>query len=250
MNIVDPQLRLSMSGRSGSFRDLGCQTNRSLVFRGFEFESEFGIIIGAIASIRLIGDTSRLRRCGLVNDDEISRMLFYRRTDDQERFILGRALARTLLESSSGLSASCIRFVPSSLGKPQSEPSCGQFNISHSAELVIVVASPIVQLGVDIEWREARPPFEISRSFMHAQELRQMGACIDEDSRRTYFYNVFTRKEAVLKAIGAGFSIDPSSVFVGGSGERLERLFDLADLVEVRTLALTGAYACHIAAIR
>lgn len=74
------------------------------------------------------------------------------------------------------------------------------FNISHSGKMVLVAISTEQELGVDIEYNSDIDITSISH-YLHEDEiafLKQKG------NNQNNFYKVWTRKEALLKAIGIG----------------------------------------------
>jgi 4'-phosphopantetheinyl transferase len=120
------------------------------------------------------------------------------------RKILGRYLARSPHE---------LQFDVAEFGKPFLAPSCNgariNFNLSHSNERMLLGLIRGANIGVDIE--EIRPESATldlaSRFFAERenQELRQLKGPEQVEA----FFNCWTRKEAYLKAIGVGLSIDP-----------------------------------------
>jgi len=78
------------------------------------------------------------------------------------------------------------------------------FNLSHSGEYAIL---GIGTAGVDIE-KIGKASFAVAKRMFLPEELVYMG---DDDDR---FYILWTLKEAVMKAVGKGFSLIPSSFSV------------------------------------
>jgi 4'-phosphopantetheinyl transferase len=96
-------------------------------------------------------------------------------------------------------------------GKPfLNRPDAPQFNISHSRGVLLAALSPCQPLGVDVEvvWR-VRPVLDLARRFFTAGEADAL-ARLDEAHRQSAFLRLWTCKEAVLKALGAGigFGLD------------------------------------------
>ncbi len=184
-----------------------------------------------------------------VSNDELGRAGLYRRADDRDRFLVGRAVARALVSLADNVPASRIVFAADALGKPRAIGSRVHFNISHSGERVVVVASDSMHVGIDVEQREPAPPFEIAGDFMHAIELDGFVRQSEAVATRAYFYDVFTRKEAALKAIGTGLRVDPRTVMTGSHGDRVQGGPPELRAVRLRRILLTGEYTCHVAAL-
>lgn len=98
-------------------------------------------------------------------------------------------------------------------GKPHLAASVAsdlQFNLAHSGELALVAVTSSGEIGVDVE--RLRPVDhwpEISSRYFHAEEAAIIG---DAAHTPANFFRCWTRKEAVLKAIGVGI-IFPLDLF-------------------------------------
>jgi 4'-phosphopantetheinyl transferase len=79
-----------------------------------------------------------------------------------------------------------------------------RFNLSHTHGAVLIGVAIGRELGVDIEWQRPMEDLEgIALSVMSDEELGLWKALKPEDRARA-FYQVWTRKESYLKAIGLG----------------------------------------------
>jgi 4'-phosphopantetheinyl transferase len=90
-------------------------------------------------------------------------------------------------------------------GKPELTNGGGlQFNISHSAERVVVAVTTTWPLGVDVEQiRPMEDAADIARRFFSPNEV-QAFEDLGEEQRLEGFFNCWTRKEALIKAVGEG----------------------------------------------
>ncbi|MEM9237742.1 MAG: 4'-phosphopantetheinyl transferase superfamily protein, partial [Verrucomicrobiota bacterium] len=89
------------------------------------------------------------------------------------------------------------------------------FNLSHSDDLAAVVVSKDAPVGIDLEpWSRADSLIECSDSFCHPAELRSLPADIEPRARR--LLEIWTSKEALLKAIGTGLTYPPQLVRIDG----------------------------------
>ena len=94
------------------------------------------------------------------------------------------------------------------------------FNLSHSGRHVLLAFARDQPLGVDIEGRERRVSHvEIARRFFAPDEARAIAALAPVRRAET-FRHLWTCKEAVLKALGAGlsFGLDKVEFEVGDDG--------------------------------
>jgi 4'-phosphopantetheinyl transferase len=84
------------------------------------------------------------------------------------------------------------------------------FNLSHARGLVGVAVST-APIGLDIEYIDRGiDPVEIFEDILTAAEIQPLLA-LDPAQMRRRFFRLWTLKEAYLKAIGAGFSVEPRS---------------------------------------
>lgn len=74
------------------------------------------------------------------------------------------------------------------------------FNISHSGEKVLVGFSDENEIGVDVEYKQAVDVSAFA-SYFHAEEIEFLER---NNQSLGAFYKIWTRKEALLKAIGIG----------------------------------------------
>ncbi len=123
---------------------------------------------------------------------------------DRDAFVVARGGLRESLGRLTGRSARDLTFHYGPQGKPalQDGPF---FNLSHSGGLACLAVQDDFEVGVDIE---AMRPVEgdIAARFFSAAENKALKALPDAD-RTDGFFRCWTRKEAVIKALGGGLSI-------------------------------------------
>ncbi|MDL2406041.1 4'-phosphopantetheinyl transferase superfamily protein [Rhizobium calliandrae] len=164
----------------------------------------------------------------LLSDEELARAARFVRERDGRKFIVGRGRLRSILGHYLGLPPKSLAFAYNDYGKPSIAHPCGtsfRFNLSHSADLAALAISDRYELGIDIE--EIRFLKEdIAGRFFSRKECLTLqslpsGAYLDG------FYRCWTRKEAFVKAHGAGLSLPLDSFDVSfdwANEPRLERL--------------------------
>jgi 4'-phosphopantetheinyl transferase len=89
-------------------------------------------------------------------------------------------------------------------GKP-ALPQGPAFNLSHSGRWAALAVTPIAHIGVDIEAHRAVEP-EVAERFFSVTEQGDL-ASVTGDDWRDAFFRCWTRKEAFVKAVGAGLSL-------------------------------------------
>jgi phosphopantetheine--protein transferase-like protein len=122
----------------------------------------------------------------------------------RDRFIRRRALLRIILAHEMGTAdAAALAFDEAPGGKPVLSDSSVQFNLSTSGdEIAIAVAARPV--GIDIErGRSVEGAIRLAERFFHADEAVALRA-VPADRREAWFLTCWARKEAVVKAHGAG----------------------------------------------
>ena len=118
------------------------------------------------------------------------------------RFILGRYLER---------GPGQLRFTYGRFGKPDLEGGATaaadlRFNLSHAEDIALIALTRGSEIGVDVEFvREEFAGMEVAERFFSRAEVESLRAS-PEESRADAFFTCWTRKEAYIKALGAGLS--------------------------------------------
>ncbi len=133
----------------------------------------------------------------------------FKSPDARRRFIVAHAALRSLLSRYLNTSSQEVFFVEGTHGKPSllgSNPTRLNFNLAHSGELALIAVTIGCELGVDVERLREVPHWqEIAGRYFHPAEVKEILAC-EADSHRIAFFQCWTRKEAILKALGTGLS--------------------------------------------
>jgi 4'-phosphopantetheinyl transferase len=167
-----------------------------------------------------------LRR--ILDPAEAARADRFRRPRDRDRFVVGRAILRTLLGEACGEEPTDILFAYGPHGKPElagDRPGRPTFGVTHSESLLAVALRPqgSIAVGVDAELvRPLRSPDGVAERVFTAREVEEVvPAALAEDWQP--FHRYWTAKEAVLKALGTGLSLDPRAVSIRpGGGDAFE----------------------------
>ncbi|WP_300035375.1 4'-phosphopantetheinyl transferase superfamily protein [uncultured Roseobacter sp.] len=127
-----------------------------------------------------------------------------------------RVALRMLLGHITHLPASELRFCAGPFGKPALQHSDLVFSVSRRESTALIAVSQGAEIGLDFEIRRPVPElFGIARMFHPAE--RQLLSHVPASERLDWFYRIWTRKEAVLKAIGTGLSVPLDSFCVVGA---------------------------------
>lgn len=153
-----------------------------------------------------IGADERVQLASLLSEDETARAQRFVFVRDRERFVVGRGRLRQILGARTGVRAAALRFDYSEHNKPTLAGLGAplHFNLSHSEGLAALAVADAFELGVDIQ--AVRPLKEnIAARFFSPCELAELDA-LPEAERLDGFYRCWTRKEAILKALGDGMA--------------------------------------------
>lgn len=144
----------------------------------------------------------------LLSTDEQTRAARFRLARVRQYFITARARLRMILSTYLEIDPAAVRFVYDKLGKPSLDSSTHGnglfFNLTHSGELAVVAVTSDCEVGIDVErLRPVRHAEGIARRFFHHDEAADVLACRGQE-RMGAFFRCWTRKEAVVKAVGKG----------------------------------------------
>lgn len=182
----------------------------------------------------------------LLTADERARAQRYRFERDRARYVAARAALRRLLASYVGIEPAALAFVADgSEGKPGlALPGAPAFNLAHSGDCALLAVAAMPRVGIDLEIERPIADVEVlaSQYFTDAERdaVRTAG-----DAAQRAFLRVWTRKEAVLKAVGRGLTADLRTIEVGAGPAPQQVRFGGATL-EVDAL---GGLPGHLAAL-
>ena len=145
----------------------------------------------------------------LLSSEDCDRAARFKSADARRRFIVSHAALQTLLGHYLKGPPKDISFTTGANGKPRlhGESVMGlNFNLAHSGEVALIAVAKGCEVGVDVErLREVYHWEEIARRYFHPGEAAQILA-VQARLRPAAFFQCWTRKEAILKALGTGLS--------------------------------------------
>ncbi|HWI60598.1 MAG TPA: 4'-phosphopantetheinyl transferase superfamily protein [Symbiobacteriaceae bacterium] len=196
-------------------------------------------------------DSLLTRMVRVLSPDERTRADRYKFEQDRRRFIAARASMRAILGARLGLAPERVPFRYGPHGKPAlAECRAGEplhFNLSDSGDWAVLGLTHAGEIGVDIE--ALRPIPEIAsiaeRFFSPAEEAWLRSLPLHEQPWA--FHRIWTCKEAYLKALGAGLSLDTRS-FTFDFAVKPAHLMDVADAWTLIEMTPAPAYAGAVVA--
>ena len=142
--------------------------------------------------------------------------------DDRNTWLFCHTLLRLVLASELGIKHSALKIIADKNNKPWLDGNDLFFNISHTRDAFVFAVSSSSRVGIDIE--KIKPAFDfraIIRNFFSDEEARFIMA--DPGRSRELFFLLWTRKEALLKALGTGIINRLTDVNVSGDLNLLNR---------------------------
>ena len=144
----------------------------------------------------------------LLSETERHRAFRFHQAHDRLSYAAAHALLRTMLSQAAGGVPRAWRFAIAASGKPHLDPADGgpdlRFSLSHSRGMVACAVAPALDIGVDVEAPiPIADALSIARSHFSPSEADALGS-MEEEVRSQAFLNLWTLKEAYLKATGQG----------------------------------------------
>jgi len=172
----------------------------------------------------------------LLVESERERSARFKMERIRNQYIAARAQLRIVLGRYLDTDPVRVPIVYEASGKPILDPNHDRglhFNVSHSETLAVFAVTRRGRVGVDIERRRDIPNAEsLVERFFTARE-RDLFLLLPECERLDAFFRAWTRKEAVLKAVGQGVqALDQCDVTFGV--DEPEAVLRMGDDLEAR----------------
>jgi len=147
----------------------------------------------------------------LLPEEELEKLRRFRFVTHKRRYLVGRALIRTILSRCTGLVPKDLVFSREEHGRPyllhsgKSPPP--QFSISYTDGLVGVALTLESRVGIDVEnTRREIDCLAIAESYFSPDEHKEL-TLLSEPQLKERFFELWTLKEAYVKAHGSGLHI-------------------------------------------
>lgn len=160
-----------------------------------------------------IGDEALLCEMrSLLSDAERAQEPRFYFADDRKRYLVTRALVRSVLSRYAGVAPADWAFTPNEYGRPRiANTGAGleglDFNLSHTRGLIALGISRRRRLGVDVEHVTHRQvSLGIADRFFSPREVADLGR-VPAHGQQDRFFEYWTFKESYIKARGMGLSL-------------------------------------------
>ena len=144
----------------------------------------------------------------LLDDNEKQRAARFKFDKHRHRFIAAHAACRLILGRYIDNKPDRLEFQFNEHGKPYltTNPTHIEFNLSHSQDRALLGINQYAAIGVDIEYTGRHPEWvKLARRFYSPDEIDYLFQQ-PENQQRDIFFQIWTRKEAYIKALGTGLS--------------------------------------------
>lgn len=143
----------------------------------------------------------------VLQPDELERADRFRFSEHRIRYVAARAILRNILATHLGCGAEAIRFSYGKNGKPAlATPADSgiEFNLSHSRDLAVYAVARGRAVGVDVEYiKPGESWLRIAGQHFSAAETEELRG-LAPDAMQTRFFEMWSAREARVKALGEG----------------------------------------------
>ncbi len=145
-----------------------------------------------------------------LHPDEIHKAEHFRFKKDRDDYIVARGSLRRILSSYLRMEPSKLCFQYNAYGKPSLSDKFPvdaiHFNVSHSHKIAVFAVARNSNLGIDIEYIRNGMDWEtIAEQYFSIPELKRLQSQVPAKRAET-FYEIWTCREAYVKAKGLGLS--------------------------------------------
>ena len=143
--------------------------------------------------------------------DEVARAERFRFARDRVGFLKGRGALRNILGRYLKVRPADLKFDYGKKGKPVVAERSNfrnqlHFNLSHSDKLAVIAVTTACEVGIDAERIHGLDDFkDISNRYFSPVEIQALEATPD-DQELAGFFDLWTRKESLIKATGEGLT--------------------------------------------
>jgi len=146
----------------------------------------------------------------LLASNEVDQAKRYRRWQDKQAYLLGKFLLATLLKKH-GYSEKLLKDIHySEFKRPYIPQVKGDFNISHAGDFVTCAFSDNQKIGIDIE-RIQQIDMSIYNYILNDDDGKRIAI---STNKYITFFDIWSAKEAILKAHGCGLVNDLDKIEV------------------------------------
>ncbi len=153
----------------------------------------------------------------LLSAEERARAATYCFQKDRDAFVRRRAVLRRWLAGLLDMSPEALPLEVGPYGKPFIGRNIGDnrisdFNLSHSTDMLALAVSRHGKIGLDIEQRKTLPDMDAMFAAICSPNELALFETFPDSERNQLFFQLWTAKEATLKALGTGLLQSPRPI--------------------------------------
>ena len=163
--------------------------------------------------------------------DERQRLARFTRDEPAHTFLAARILLRGVLGALHHGNPECIELGKNAWDKPHLRvpASDWQFNLSHSHGWLALAVSQVGEVGVDIEYAARSNAIErLAQRYFSSHEQAWLAEASAADYRQRFF-DIWTLKEAYIKAVGRGLAVTLEGFGFTGRDGRLQYRYEAGE---------------------
>lgn len=198
------------------------------------------------------------RLCDVLDESERIRLRHLKDVSAQRQYLVAHVLLRAGLSARYPVELSEWRFSKTRFGQPYiihpKTLANLSFSLSHTDSFVACAFAPHVRIGIDVEKTDAAVEIhDLATQVLSDYEYTCLKSEPASDQMRR-FYQLWTLKESLLKAIGCGLSVAPSRLCIQLQDTAAPKLLDLpqelgsCDDWSFRLIQPTNVHICALAA--
>jgi 4'-phosphopantetheinyl transferase len=166
---------------------------------------------------------------GLLSAKEKERALRFRFEKDRREFVMARGALRMLLGGYLRRPPRQVIFSENEYGKPALVNGKRiVFNVSHSHGLILLAFAKNCAVGIDVERIEELDFGSMAERFFAKREVETLFSLPEEEQLQA-FYLCWTRKEALVKAVGDGLSYPLDHFVVSNVPDELAQILEIEE---------------------
>ncbi|MCD2450047.1 4'-phosphopantetheinyl transferase superfamily protein [Methylicorpusculum oleiharenae] len=144
----------------------------------------------------------------ILDEAQRANLLNFKQPSLRANYVQMQAKRRQILAQYLDEAPAALKFAKGQYGKPFliNDPELA-FNVSHSANCLVVAVSRNCDIGVDVEAIKPRNNLQGLASRCFAAEEQTYWQALNQDQQLIGFYRLWTAKEAFVKAVGRGIAL-------------------------------------------
>ncbi|TYS71050.1 4'-phosphopantetheinyl transferase superfamily protein [Sutcliffiella horikoshii] len=148
----------------------------------------------------------------VLDKEEMNKFHLFKMENKRLEFLLGRIVMKGILAKLYNKSVKEIGFLKDNYGKLFLDENIYNpfvnFNLSHTEGMIVCCIDHQGSIGIDIE-KTDKDYLEMMDLVFTSEEITHVKLNHTYFEKKSAFYKIWTRKEAFMKMIGKGFSLDP-----------------------------------------